>query len=97
MGPSATVTNRPFARRRGDCQVGINTPVTRNGPTAVRGPHYDRLTELFAGLLYFRHPDDRSSGGDLQVNGPQCDDDEPDWTLVHRVAHLGVNLPINPP
>ena len=53
-------------------QVGINTPVTRDGPSAVRGPHYDRLSELFAGLLYFRHPDDTSSGGDLQARQPRA-------------------------
>ena len=36
-------------------------------PRTVRGPHVDRPSELFAALLYFRHPDDDSQGSDLQV------------------------------
>ena len=46
-----------------DCQFVINTPVTT--PSAVRGPHVDKPYKLFAALLYFRHPDDRSVGGNL--------------------------------
>ena len=46
-----------------DCQFGINSPV--NAPTSVRGPHVDKPYKLFAALLYFRHPDDKSTGGDL--------------------------------
>lgn len=48
-----------------DCQFGVNSPVTT--PTAVRGPHVDKPYKLFAGLLYFRHPQDQSQGGDLQL------------------------------
>lgn len=48
-----------------ECQFYVN--LTRQ-PRAVRGPHVDRPTELFAGLLYFRHSDDDSTGGDLAVD-----------------------------
>lgn len=46
-----------------DCQFGVNSPVTQS--TSVRVPHVDNPAKLFAGLLYFRSPDDRSTGGDL--------------------------------
>jgi hypothetical protein len=47
-----------------DCQIGINSPVTVEG-TSVIGPHLDNPKELYAGLFYMRHPDDRAAGGDL--------------------------------
>ncbi len=46
-----------------DLQFGINTPVIE--PSSVKGPHVDNPWKLFAGLLYFRLPDDTSTGGDL--------------------------------
>ena len=49
-----------------ECQVGINSPSSRGG-TSVRGPHVDRRGELFAGLLYLKHPNDHSRGGDLRT------------------------------
>jgi len=49
-----------------DCQPGINSPVTR--VSSVRGPHVDNPVELFAGLLYFRSPEDDSTGGDLVLH-----------------------------
>lgn len=48
-----------------DCQIGINTPVTRK--SATRGVHTDNPDELFAMLLYFRREDDRVPGGDLEI------------------------------
>jgi hypothetical protein len=48
-----------------DLQPGINTPVTRS--SSVRKPHIDSHTELFAGLLYLRDPNDTSTGGDLEL------------------------------
>ena len=48
-----------------DCQFGINCPV--DNPSSVRGPHVDSANKLFAGLLYFRHPDDDSTGGELEM------------------------------
>jgi hypothetical protein len=49
-----------------DCQVGINTPLSELG--RVLGPHLDNPVELYAGLLYFKDPNDASSGGDLVVS-----------------------------
>jgi hypothetical protein len=46
-----------------DCQFFVNSPVTT--PSSVRGSHVDKPYKLFAALLYFRHPEDRSEGGNL--------------------------------
>jgi len=48
-----------------DCQIGINTPARRK--SSVRRVHSDATEELFAMLLYFRHPDDDTEGGDLEI------------------------------
>lgn len=48
-----------------DCQPGINSPVKE--VSSVKGPHLDHQAEFFAGLLYFRHPDDDSTGGELEI------------------------------
>ncbi|KAK3244253.1 hypothetical protein CYMTET_46127 [Cymbomonas tetramitiformis] len=50
-----------------DCQVGMNSP--SKSMSTVRGPHHDAPEEVWAGLLYFRQPKDKSKGGDLQVLG----------------------------
>lgn len=47
-----------------ECQFYTN--FTR-APRAVRGPHVDRPSELFAALLYFRQNGDDSTGGDLDI------------------------------
>lgn len=47
-----------------ECQFYTN--FTR-APRAVRGPHVDRPSELFAALLYFRQDGDESTGGDLDI------------------------------
>jgi hypothetical protein len=47
-----------------ECQFYVN--YTR-APRTVRGPHVDRPSELFAALLYFRQPEDDSTGADLEV------------------------------
>lgn len=67
---------RAGVRRRGDsarecelaldCQVGINSPVAGEGTTVI-GPHLDNPKELYAGLLYLRHPGDTATGGDFVV------------------------------
>lgn len=49
-----------------DCQIAINSPPTMP-MTSVRSAHLDNPVELFAGLLYLRHADDRSKGGDLEI------------------------------
>ena len=47
-----------------ECQFYVNfTEQAR----AVRGPHVDRPTELYAALLYFRSDDDESEGSNLDV------------------------------
>lgn len=48
-----------------DCQPGINSPVKT--VSSVKGPHLDHQNEFFGGLLYFRHPEDQSTGGELDV------------------------------
>ncbi len=55
-----------------DVQFGMNSPVT--SVSRVRGPHLDKPFKLFAGLIYFRRPDDDSTGGDLgfyRYKGPR--------------------------
>lgn len=47
-----------------ECQFYAN--YTR-APRAVRGPHVDRPSELFAALLYFRQKGDESTGGNLEI------------------------------
>jgi hypothetical protein len=61
-----------------DCQVAINTPVTKAG--SVRKVHADAPEELFAMLLYFRRGDDDSVGGDLEIWR---------WKDGHEPAFLG--------
>lgn len=48
-----------------DCQFSVNSPVSE--VSSVRGPHLDSPFKLFAALLYFRHPDDESTGGDFEI------------------------------
>lgn len=47
-----------------DCQIGINTPVKEKSSVSI--PHLDHPSELWAGLLYMKEPDD-NAGGDLLV------------------------------
>jgi hypothetical protein len=49
-----------------EAQPAANTPVT-GAATAVRGGHLDNPNKLIVGLYYLRHPDDDSTGGDLQL------------------------------
>ena len=49
-----------------DAQISLNTPVTGE-PTSVRRGHLDAHNKLFVGLLYLRHPDDDSTGGELEL------------------------------
>jgi hypothetical protein len=48
-----------------DCQFVINTPARR--PSSVKTQHVDKRTTILSMLLYFRDPEDRSEGGDLEV------------------------------
>lgn len=47
-----------------ECQFYINYT---EQPRAVRGPHVDRPSELYAALLYFRDPEDNAAGGNLDI------------------------------
>jgi hypothetical protein len=49
-----------------DAQICVNTPVLSDA-SSVREPHVDMPNKLFAGLFYLRSPEDRSSGGDLEL------------------------------
>jgi hypothetical protein len=49
-----------------EAQPCMNTPVTGE-PSSVRAGHVDNPNKLFVGLLYLRHPGDRSTGGDLEL------------------------------
>jgi hypothetical protein len=48
-----------------DAQICINTPVTTQ--SRVRGAHVDLANKIYAGLFYMRHPDDDSTGGELEI------------------------------
>jgi hypothetical protein len=69
--------------------IGANTPCSKTSTVLER--HLDATTKLFFGLLYLRHPDDTSEGGDLLV----YDGDK----LVQTVKYesntlvLGLNTP----
>lgn len=49
-----------------DAQICVNTHVVET-PSAVRRVHVDSPEKLFTGLYYMRHPDDTSTGGDLEI------------------------------
>jgi len=49
-----------------DAQICMNTPVLEE-PSAVRRGHIDAENKLYFGLLYLRHPEDDSTGGDLEL------------------------------
>jgi hypothetical protein len=48
-----------------EAQAALNTPVTVQR-SAVRGAHLDNPNKLVIGLYYLRHPEDDTSGGDLE-------------------------------
>lgn len=50
---------------QGRATLALNTPVRQ--VTSVRGPHVDSPHKCYVGLFYLRHPDDRSTGGDLEL------------------------------
>lgn len=49
-----------------ECQFVRHVPVA-DGQT-TRTPHLDNPREIYAGLLYFKHPDDQSQGGGFNVH-----------------------------
>ena len=46
-----------------DCQAVMHKPVR----TTTRSPHIDNPREIYAGLLYMRMDNDRSTGGEFQI------------------------------
>lgn len=51
-----------------DAQFGWNSPVSER--SAARGPHLDSPRKLFTALLYFRDPEDQSTGGAFELLRP---------------------------
>ncbi len=49
-----------------EAQPAMNTPVTAT-PSSVRAGHLDNANKLIVGLYYLRHPDDDSTGGELEL------------------------------
>jgi hypothetical protein len=72
-----------------DCQIMLDET---SDPRICRGPHVDAVEELYAALLYFRHPDDDSDGGELCVvraRDPQRTYPAPDAIRVrHHPAEI---------
>jgi hypothetical protein len=48
-----------------DCQFVINTPAKK--PSSVKTPHVDKRDTILSMLFYFRDPEDRSEGGNLEL------------------------------
>lgn len=49
-----------------DAQICVNAPVISK-PSLIKQAHVDRRQVLFAGLYYLRRPEDKSTGGDLEI------------------------------
>jgi hypothetical protein len=61
------VRHRPRAARIAlDARIEINAPVT-GAASSPRAAHLDMPNRIYSGLLYLRHPEDDSQGGDLQL------------------------------
>lgn len=72
-----------------ECQFYINyTEQAR----AVRGPHIDRPTELYAALLYFRQDDDDSQGSNLAICEAEDDSNIYPSDRQIKVDHLPMEL-----
>lgn len=59
--------------------VAVNTPVTQ--VSSVRGAHTDNVRKAYVGLLYFRLPQDDSTGGDLEIFKWKAGAKERDWAV----------------
>ncbi len=67
-GPTTWLNDfrRPHALDvKGRSTLALNTPVRE--VTSVRGPHVDSAHKCYVGLFYLRHPEDRSTGGALEL------------------------------
>jgi hypothetical protein len=79
-----------------DCQPSINTPVLQ--ASSVRGVHLDSRFKLFAGLLYFRRPDDEDRGGNLEFYRlkPGGALHPRTWKIAHENVELIDTIPYRP-
>ena len=75
-----------------DARICINTPVN-DRRTSVRGGHLDKSRKLFTGLLYLPHPEDNTTGGDLELyryktDKPVFEKDDIDGSYIERVKTI---------
>lgn len=59
--------------------VAVNTPVKE--VSSVRGAHTDAIRKAYVGLLYFRLPEDDSTGGDLEIFKWKDGVKQEDWAV----------------
>lgn len=75
-----------------DCQIGINTACLKE--KSVIGPHVDDPVELYAGLLYFKRPNDIAKGGNLEIcrwkkfARPRFDPQIPQLAIESRIKRV---------
>ena len=65
-----------------DCQLVMHKPITEK---TSRTPHLDNPVEIYAGLLYMKHPNDTGTGGDFQIHHSQGTVTEVNKTLGRQV------------
>ena len=66
-----------------DCQFVIHEPVAETSTS--RTPHVDNPVEIYAGLLYMRRPDDKSTGGNFTIHKTTGEITEVNKTLGRQV------------
>ena len=79
---SAPVTPR-HSGVSGAVQMELQFVLNGQQEETVRTIHLDNAKELFAGLLYMRKPEDRSTGGDIQMFKSLVDN--PEFTGIREV------------
>ena len=62
--------------------IGVNSPVTE--VSSVRGAHMDNIRKAYVGLMYFRAPEDDSTGGDLELFR---------WKAGHKAKNWASKVP----
>lgn len=78
----------PGTKEPGTVAMELQFVLNGQQETTVRTTHLDNAKELFAGLLYMRRSDDRSTGGDIHVFRKLVAD--PEYTGIREVnpAHV---------
>ena len=66
-----------------DCQFVVHEPVDETGTS--RTPHIDNPVEIYAGLLYMRLPEDKSTGGNFTIHEVTGEITEVNKTLGRQV------------